>query len=348
MNRSSDLLSLMTNFRRPIRIMSLLTVLMLLLAACGGGTTTPTEATTQAAATSVSQATAAPEADPTEADEPTAEPTVAEEPTEAPTEEPTVEEEPTEEPTATEEIVATEEPTEEPVATEEATAAPPAEPVKAIVRNTTVNIREGPSARKDANGQDIYRIITTRNQGDELEVLGRGFLDFPWVQVRIEGEQTGWVSADPAFAEVAVPLESLPLVSWYPPDSILQRTIELDGPHSMEVENLGERDAVLVLAQELNPVLAVYVRAGQTYTVDGIPNGTFDVFDSRGGNWNGREFMSDASRSKWTEPLPFANNENGNPIIWTLTLDSGESDDGEAQDSDPVDQSDFPGITTQE
>ncbi len=181
-----------------------------------------------------------------------------------------------------------------------------------------------------------------------LEVVGRGFLDNPWVQVRLDGDRTGWVSTDPTYAKLTVPIETLPLVAWYPPNSVLQKVpMTLDGPHVLEVVNNGEQDAVLVLAQNGDPVIVLYVRAGADYTAFGVPDGTYEVFDSRGANWNGREFMTDAQRSLWDEPLLFALDESGEPGGWTLTLDAAEDSEGESQQSEDVDESDFPEITTE-
>ncbi len=57
--------------------------------------------------------------------------------------------------------------------------------------------------------------------------------------------------------------------------------------------------------------------------------------------------MTDAQRTRWDEPLPFALGQGGNPVKWTLTIDSVAGDDGESQESDPIPESDFPAITTE-
>jgi len=231
-----------------------------------------------------------------------------------------------------------------PTATPEPTPTPLAQ---AIVRGEAVNVREGPSARKGPNGQDIYRPIERKQRGDVLEVLGRGILDNPWVQVRLDGDRTGWVSTDPAFAELTVPIETLPLVGWYPPTGILQTTTLLNGSHDLEVVNNRTRDTVLVLAQDAKPVVAVYVRSGDQGIVSGIPDGTYEIFDSTGADWNGREFMMNAQRFRWREPLPYELSEDGSATIWTLTVGASDDSAGDSQESEDVDESDFPEITTE-
>jgi hypothetical protein len=218
---------------------------------------------------------------------------------------------------------------------------------QAIVQEELVNVREGPSARKDPeSGEDIYKPIVTKKRGEVLEVIGRGILDDPWVQVRLDGDRTGWVRTAPGFVELTVPIETLPLVGWYPPTSVLQKAIPLEGPHFLKVVNEGEQDAVVVLAHDGKAVVVLYVRAGGEYTAVGIPDGTYVVFKSRGANWNGREFMTDAQRTRRNEPLPFARSESGNPVMWTLTIASA-GDNGEPQESAPVPEGDFPDITTE-
>lgn len=245
-------------------------------------------------------------------------------------------------------VLATREPVPQPTTMPTATFVPTSLPqAQAIVRRELVDVREGPSAGKDPeSGEDIYKPILTKGQGEVLEVLGRGILDDPWVQVRLDGERTGWVRTAPGVVELTVPIETLPLVGWYPPTSVLQTTRPLEGPHALKVVNEGEQDVVIVLAQNGETVVVLYVRAGEDYTAVGIPDGTYEVFDIQGANWNGREFMTDAQRTRWDEPLPFVLGESGKPVVWTLTIDSTAGDDGESQEADPVPESDFPDITT--
>ena len=231
---------------------------------------------------------------------------------------------PEDESSSTAPVPATSEPAPTPTSMPPATLGPtPLPQAQAIVRASMVNVHEGPSARKDPeSGEDIYKPITTKGRGEVLGVLGRGILDNPWVQVQLDGDRTGWVSAALGFVELTVPIETLPLVGWYPPTSVLQKTIPLDGPHALKVVNEEEQDVVIVLAQDGNPIVVLYVRAGGDSTAVALPDGTYEVFDSRGANWNGREFMTDAQRTRRYELLPFALGESGNPVTGILTIDS--------------------------
>ena len=187
----------------------------------------------------------------------------------------------------------------------------PTQQPQAHVLAGPLNVREGPSRS--------YPVITQKQTGDALDVIGRSITDQPWVQVRLSPDRTGWVSANPELAQLSVAIDTLPLAGWYPPTGILQQVNVLKGVNAFKIENDGESDVVVVLAKDARPIVTSYVRGKTDFTIEGIPDGTYEVFYSRGTNWDGQEFMDTSQRAKFVDPFPFETAQTG-PSIWTITL----------------------------
>lgn len=154
-----------------------------------------------------------------------------------------------------------------------ATPEPTATPLPQVaVRNPELNVREGPSR--------LYPTITTVAAGKPFEVTGKGYTSERWIQVQLP-DRTGWVFGD--FTDLAPEVyDALPPRGWYPPTGILQRPDDRRGEGVFTIENEGGRDTVIVLAESSSPHVAVYVRAGDQFTVEGIPDGMYQVFSSTG------------------------------------------------------------------
>lgn len=71
--------------------------------------------------------------------------------------------------------------------------------------------------------------------------------------------------------------------------------------------SLGEYDAVAVLKQAgwPNPICAVYLRAGEGYTMTKVPDGTYDIYYMRGKSWDSKEkiFRTMDRMGKIIEPI---------------------------------------------
>ena len=120
---------------------------------------------------------------------------------------------------------------------------------------------------------------------------------------------------------------------------MLQGQDKLSGTGELGLDNTnGDRDLVFVLATEDQPLAAVYVRAGDTTDVTGIPYGTYTTFTTTGADWNGGAFITDRQLSRDDKPLVFADKSPG----WTVTFEvvSGNSNSTDVGDED------FPDVTT--
>ncbi len=82
------------------------------------------------------------------------------------------------------------------------------------------------------------------------------------------------------------------------------------GKAYMSVSNKTGSDAVALLTRSSNrrrPVVAVYVRAGKTAKIKGIPDGAYVLWDCCGEdfNWTMRDFYSTVEYKRWLQPLQF-------------------------------------------
>ena len=62
------------------------------------------------------------------------------------------------------------------------------------------------------------------------------------------------------------------------------------GGGTLILQNVGDLDSVVVLADETTYTRAVYVRAGERVTIPNVAAGTYEVLMMLGSNWNGGRF----------------------------------------------------------
>ncbi len=87
----------------------------------------------------------------------------------------------------------------------------------------------------------------------------------------------------------------------------------------------GGTDAVVKVLQGADVIRNVYVQAGASAKVDGIPNGTFDVFYTEGTDWDdaNHRFTRDCAFSRFDQPITFSTTNHPGSIeytTYTLTL----------------------------
>ncbi len=86
------------------------------------------------------------------------------------------------------------------------------------------------------------------------------------------------------------------------------------------------RDAVAMLTDaDKNPIIAVYVREGESFEITGIEDGVFDFYFTVGDRWDDESArFSDPEFYRTESPLPFETEIDGSQILysqWTLTLE---------------------------
>lgn len=112
------------------------------------------------------------------------------------------------------------------------------------------------------------------------------------------------------------------------------------GNGELTVENGTSRDGVVILTLSNNPVLAIYIRSGDSFTMRGIQDGTYHVYFSTGSDWNGKAFTTAPTYEKFEDALEFIT---GSTTYTTYSLTLQPVAGGNAA-TDSVDENEFPGI----
>ncbi|WP_406197329.1 hypothetical protein OH807_11790 [Kitasatospora sp. NBC_01560] len=113
----------------------------------------------------------------------------------------------------------------------------------------------------------------------------------------------------------------------------------LRGSGVLNVDNGGSSDAVVSLAKDGKSVHSVYVGKGKKASVEGIEDGTYEVFFSGGVDWDAslKAFTQNCDFSKFDDTMAF---ETGRTYTsWSITLQPSVG--GNAKTSD-VDEDKFP------
>ncbi|MFJ2582534.1 hypothetical protein [Kitasatospora aureofaciens] len=113
----------------------------------------------------------------------------------------------------------------------------------------------------------------------------------------------------------------------------------LHGHGVFKVDNGGSSDAVVSLAMDGKSVHSVFVAKGQKASIEGVEDGTYDVFFSGGVDWDGgaKAFTQSCRFSKFQDTLAF---ETGRTYTsWSITLQPTVG--GNAK-TDDVDAKNFP------
>ncbi|MET8543236.1 hypothetical protein ABZW03_21675 [Kitasatospora sp. NPDC004799] len=110
---------------------------------------------------------------------------------------------------------------------------------------------------------------------------------------------------------------------------------KLRGEGVFKVENGGRTDAVVSLALNGKAVHSVFVGKGQNADVDGVEDGTYEVYVSGGADWDSeaKAFTQNCSFTKFEDPFPF---ETGRTATsWEITLQPVADGNAKTDDVDP-------------
>ncbi len=194
----------------------------------------------------------------------------------------------------------------------------------AVVLVQGLDLRAGPGSN--------YPVLEQLTANTPLEIVGQ-VKSLNWFQVHVPDGRAGWVAGDARLMQVNRSLESIPASYFRPLTGLVQKHTLPAGLGELRIDNPSATDGLVVLVQEAQAVIAAYVRAGESYTITGIPDGTYTAFTSEGENWNGNAFTSNVRRKHFTEPFLFQTTPD-EYTVWELSLDG---------DTVPPDQ--FPLVT---
>jgi hypothetical protein len=136
----------------------------------------------------------------------------------------------------------------------------------------------------------------------------------------------------PAPTERVVAVPSSPVV---PPSQPASGTDVIKaantGGGALVLENPGDLDAVVVLANATSYTRAVYVRGGDRVTVPDVAAGTYEILWTIGYNWQTGRFAASASYQQLDGSVEFTERDSGSgPEYTRLTLVIQRAADGTA------------------
>jgi hypothetical protein len=89
------------------------------------------------------------------------------------------------------------------------------------------------------------------------------------------------------------------------------------GGGSLILQNVGDLDTVVVLADDTRYARAVYVRSGERVTIPNVAAGTFEVLMMLGRNWNADRFTESATFQQIDQPIEFVERNAGSSTEYT-------------------------------
>ncbi len=200
----------------------------------------------------------------------------------------------------------------------------------AIVKSAGLNLREGP-------GTDFLSIelLTTSNT---LLVIGQSGI-CNWLKVIAPSGRKGWVSGGDYYVSLNAPCEQIPEAAYQPINGtrlIDYRTYA--GAGILKLTNPLVSDAVIILTNMSRyPVLAIYIRAGETYTIEGIPESTYEVYLAVGNGWLGDEMVFEEDLGKYSVLDLYNVTTANSEYSLMISTESGEAA--------PVESDEFPSLT---
>ncbi|MFG2074510.1 hypothetical protein [Nonomuraea maritima] len=118
----------------------------------------------------------------------------------------------------------------------------------------------------------------------------------------------------------------------------------LGGRGSLEIDNGGDRDAVVTAVKGGRTAFSVYVRRKATFKVRGVRDGSYRVYFSHGVDWEGRNrrFTRKCGFEKFAKPVEFETTYTATQILWHDWRITLHSITGGNVRTEKVDPDDFP------
>jgi hypothetical protein len=177
-----------------------------------------------------------------------------------------------------------------------------------VVKVDTLNVRGGPGT--------VYDVVGSAHQGDKLRVIGQAN-DCGWLKVVVATKPQEWVSGKSDYVSLNVPCAGIPTAPIPPTPTPLPRRLATgtlvwnswrSGLGKLTIENGRTLDAVAVLTMlDRVPVVAVYVRGGDSFTISDIGDGTYHLYFTIGEDWDGgsARFTRQSRFLRFEDPLTF-------------------------------------------
>lgn len=201
----------------------------------------------------------------------------------------------------------------------------------AIIVAATVNVYEGPGTE--------YPVVGQLNKAEELSVLGQ-FKNCSWLKVINQNEVTGWISGEHRYVELHPSCSDVLVGTFHPLTGIVKPNTREGGYGELSVSNGTPSDGIVILTLDDQPVTAVYIRSGESYTMKGIRDGIYYLYFSTGSEWDGERFTLYPSYKRFEDAFEFTTTSTAY-TIWSVTLHGVLGGTASAEE---VNASEFPDI----
>jgi hypothetical protein len=116
-----------------------------------------------------------------------------------------------------------------------------------------------------------------------------------------------------------IPCADVPAGTFRPLTGVIKPNRQIGGNGEMTIENGTSRDGVIALTLSEVPVVTAYIRTGDSVTLKGISDGTYQLYFSKGAGWDGEEFLAIPSFQRFVNVFRFSTTST-TYITWNVTL----------------------------
>jgi len=165
-------------------------------------------------------------------------------------------------------------------------------------------------------------------------LLGQ-FKNCSWVKV-VNRRQTvtGWIPGGNRYVRLLAGCDALPFGTFRPFTGVVKPNSRSGGYGRLLVDNGTASDAAVILTLDELPVMAVYIRSGEAYTMKGIRDGTYRLYFSTGSEWNGKQFTSNPSYKRFEDAFTFRTTSK-TYTEWSATLHPVAGGTASVEEVDP-------------
>ncbi len=184
-----------------------------------------------------------------------------------------------------------------------------------VVRADGVALHTGPGA--------AYPVVRELAVHVPLEIVGQAATP-TWFNVRLRDGSEGWIVDNPRLVQLNRPRASIPQLLVRPMTGIVHQQLPLAGVGELQIANAAAKDGLITLARAGQPGVSVYVRAGEIYTLRGIPDGAYTVVTSQGDGWNGTSFTRNVNPKRVKESVTFETTAQ-EYTVWEISVVDGSA-----------------------
>ncbi|MDR3576938.1 MAG: SH3 domain-containing protein [Anaerolineaceae bacterium] len=182
----------------------------------------------------------------------------------------------------------------------------------------------------------------TKNEG--VTILGE-YENCLWLKLKsVQHPLTGWISGSKQYVKYQTSCADIPVGTFRPPTSLLLSYQKGGGYGTLNINNGTNEDGVVFLTIGQSPSKSAYIRAGESFLMQGIRDQTYNLYFMKGSDWDGKEFLTNPSYHHFQDSLTYATKYTQTAVIyhtWSVTLQGVIGGTGKVDD---VGGSNFPGL----